>query len=161
MEEPGSVDRDGLLLLLCIGLGPTSHHKPVFQPDRSFEQTTFREKRNKAISLTFCSFYPQQGQMSLELYEGPGSREVSKVSILQSHLPLDVGPGHLVLSHSAGSADGPVHQEHSKHYLPAAGKEIRLVVLFSSLTHGWGLQCCILSLLRGCNQQQKGMAWRK
>lgn len=72
MEEPGSVDRDGLLLLLCTGLGPTSHHKPVFQPDHSFEQTTFREKRNKASSLTFCSFCPKQGQMSLELYEGPG-----------------------------------------------------------------------------------------
>lgn len=62
-----------------------------------------------------------------------------EVSPLWSHLPLDVGPNHLALSRSAGSADGPVHQEHSKHHLPAAGKENRLVVLFPWLQQGWNL----------------------
>lgn len=59
-----------------------------------------------------------------------------EVSPPWSYLPLDVGPSHLVLSRSAGSADGPVHQEHSKHHLPAAPKGNRLVLSFPRLQQG-------------------------
>lgn len=82
-----------------------------------------------------------------------------EVSPPQSHLPLDVGPSHLALSRSAGSAVGPVHQEHSKHHLLAAGKENKtcgvIPLAAARMEYPWESWWTV------CSQQRERTARRK
>lgn len=73
------------------------------------------------------------------LSEGAGERRPGEVSPPWSHLPLDFGPSHSVLSHSAGSADGPVHQEDNKTPFTSGREGKQTLGVIPWLQQGWNL----------------------